>query len=168
MEIILRFLTESWTMLAMAAPWVLLGLAAAGACKAFVPDAFVARHLGGPGPWPIVKAALVGAPLPLCSCGVLPAAAGLQAQGARRGPLAAFLVATPETGVDSLAITWALLDGPMTLLRPLAAVLTAIAAGLAVQWRDRNAPASSAPDAPARPATSPAAPPPVLAPLPGG
>ena len=65
-----------------AAPWLLLGLAAAGVIKAWVPEGRVGRWLGGRGPWPVVKAALVGAPLPLCSCGVLPAALGLRRAGA--------------------------------------------------------------------------------------
>jgi len=86
----------------------------------------------------VLKAALIGAPIPLCSCGVLPAAAGLRRQGAGKGATAAFMVATPETGVDSIAVTYALLDPLMALLRPLAAVLTAMVAGLGVSWLDRR------------------------------
>lgn len=124
--------THTWNMVALAGPWMLLGLVMAGLAKGLLPDQFVARHLGGAGLKPIALAAIIGAPLPVCSCGVLPLAAGLKSQGARRGPLASFLVATPETGVDSVAVTYALMDLPMTILRPLAAVITALCTGMAV------------------------------------
>ena len=132
MEILFSILQESWVMLLEASPFMLLGLVAAGLLKALVPDDFVSRHLGGHGAWSVVKASLFGLPLPLCSCGVLPAAAGLRRQGAGKGATAAFMISTPETGVDSVAVTYALLDPIMTVVRPVAALFTAIAAGLAI------------------------------------
>jgi uncharacterized membrane protein YraQ (UPF0718 family) len=131
-DTVLLFLDQTWTLLNEAAPWVLLGFAVAALLKAFVPDAFIARHLGGQGIGPVLRASLVGVPLPLCSCGVVPAALGLRRQGAGRGATTAFLVSTPETGVDSVAVTWALLDPVMTVIRPVAAFITATLAGLAV------------------------------------
>lgn len=113
-----------------AAPWLLLGLLAAGLIKAWVPNETIGRWLGGRGVWPVVKAAVVGAPLPLCSCGVLPAALALRRGGASRGATLSFLVATPETGVDSVAVSYALLGPFMTVVRPIAAILSAIATGL--------------------------------------
>lgn len=113
-----------------AAPWLLLGLLAAGLIKAWVPEGLINRWLGGKGLWPITKAALIGAPLPLCSCGVLPAALGLRRAGASRGSTISFLIATPETGADSIAVSYALLGPFMTLVRPIAAILSAIFAGL--------------------------------------
>ena len=79
----------------------------------------------------VFKAAFLGIPLPLCSCGVLPAAVSLRKQGANTGATTAFLISTPESGVDSLAITYALLDPLMTVARPVAAFTTATAAGIA-------------------------------------
>ncbi|MGE4553390.1 MAG: SO_0444 family Cu/Zn efflux transporter [Desulfovibrionaceae bacterium] len=152
--IAVHIIIASWRVLAEAAPFMLLGLAAAAALKALVPDRLVARHLGGRGFVPVLKAALLGAPLPLCSCGVTPAAAGLRRQGAGRGATAAFLVATPETGPDSVAVTWALLDPLMAVIRPVAAVLTALAAGLGVDALERGATADREP--PAAPLASPA------------
>ena len=73
---------------------------------------------------------VLGAPLPLCSCGVLPTAVGLRKEGATPGATVAFLVATPETGVDSISLTYALTDPLMTVFRPIAGVLTAIVAGI--------------------------------------
>jgi uncharacterized membrane protein YraQ (UPF0718 family) len=78
----------------------------------------------------VIKAAILGIPLPLCSCGVLPAAASLKKQGASNGATTAFLISTPESGVDSIAVSWVLLDPLMTLFRPLAAFLTAVVAGI--------------------------------------
>jgi uncharacterized membrane protein YraQ (UPF0718 family) len=113
-----------------AAPWLLLGLLAAGLIKAWVPDALLSRWLGGRGIWPVTRAALIGAPLPLCSCGVLPAAIGLHRGGASRSATVSFLIATPETGADSVALSYALLGPFLTVVRPVAAILSAIFTGL--------------------------------------
>ncbi len=113
-----------------AAPWLLLGLIAAGLLKAWLPEGLLNRWLGGRGPWPVAKAALIGAPLPLCSCGVLPAALGLRRGGASQSATVSFLIATPETGVDSIAVSYALLGPVMAIVRPIAAILSAIATGL--------------------------------------
>jgi len=113
-----------------AAPWLLLGLVAAGLLKAWLPEGLLNRWLGGSGPWPVVKAAIIGAPLPLCSCGVLPAALGLRRGGASRSATVSFLIATPETGVDSIAVSYALLGPVMALVRPIAAILSAVTTGL--------------------------------------
>lgn len=125
-------LTESWKLLVEAAPFVLFGFLAAGFLKALIPEDFVARHLGRSTSGSVIKASLLGIPLPLCSCGVIPAAIGLRKQGASKGASAAFLISTPESGVDSIAITWALLDPIMTIARPVAALITATITGLLI------------------------------------
>lgn len=113
-----------------AAPWLLLGLIAAGLLKAWLPEGLLNRWLGGRGPWPVMKAAFLGAPLPLCSCGVLPAALGLRRGGASKSATVSFLIATPETGVDSIAVSYALLGPVMAVVRPITAIMSAIATGL--------------------------------------
>ncbi len=125
-------LLGSWHVLVKAAPYMLLGLFVAGLLRALIPQGFVDRHLGGAGFLSVVKASLIGVPLPVCSCGVIPLAMGLRRQGAGRGATTAFLIATPETGVDSISITYALLDPLMTIVRPLAAFATALTAGFLV------------------------------------
>ena len=132
MAVVTELLLESWNVLVEASPYVLLGFFVAGLLKAFVPDSLMARHLGGRGFGSVVKAAIIGVPLPLCSCGVLPAALGLRNQGASKGATTAFMIATPETGVDSMAVTYALIDPIMTVVRPVAASITALFAGLLV------------------------------------
>lgn len=130
-ETLIRFALECWNVLREAAPFVLLGFFMAGCIKALLPDSWMQRHLAGRGPMSVVKAALIGVPLPLCSCGVLPAALGLRRKGAGPGATAAFMISTPETGVDSLAVTYAMIDPLMTALRPVAAFFTAAVAGIA-------------------------------------
>lgn len=115
-----------------AAPWLVLGLIIGGLIKALIPTEFLQRHLKGSGPGSIIKAALLGAPLPLCSCGVIPAALGLRKAGASKPATVSFLVSTPETGVDSISISYALLGPVMAIARPIAAIVSAITAGLLV------------------------------------
>ncbi|CAK0765633.1 Permease [uncultured Gammaproteobacteria bacterium] len=113
-----------------AAPWLVLGLAAAGLVHAWLPAATLGRWLGGRGIRPAVLAALIGAPLPLCSCGVLPAAVGLRRAGASREAVVSFLIATPETGLDSIALSYGILGPFFAIARPVAAVTSAVATGL--------------------------------------
>lgn len=136
MNFIIRTLTESWLVLLESAPYVLFGFFVAGLLKAFVPDSLLRRHLGGTGVWPVIKAALIGIPIPLCSCAVVPAASGLRQGGASKGATAAFLISTPETGVDSIAVNYALLDPIMTVARPIAALLMGAVAGVSINALD--------------------------------
>ena len=123
-----------------AAPWLLLGLFVAGLIRAFMDDAVLQRWVGGEGPASIGRAAVIGAPLPLCSCGAIPTALTLHRAGAGRGPTTAFLIGTPGIGVDSLAITYALLGPFMMLARALGAVVTAVVTGLLVAMGTRGTP----------------------------
>ena len=129
-ETLLAILSAILDMYLDAAPWLIVGIVAAGLVHALVPDGLLGKWLGGNGAWSVVKAALVGAPLPLCSCGVLPAAVGLRKDGASKGATVSFLIATPETGPDSVAISYALLGPVMAVARPVAAILSAIFSGL--------------------------------------
>ena len=126
------FLINFLAIFAESAPWLLLGFGVAGLVKALVPEDLLASQLGRPGIKSTVKAALIGAPLPLCSCGVIPAAVGLRRGGASKGATTAFLISTPETGVDSVSVSYALLGPFMALIRPVAAVSSAVIAGIIV------------------------------------
>ena len=97
-------------------PYLLLGFLVAGLLHAFVPSRLFSRYLGGTGWRSVVSAAALGVPLPLCSCGVLPTAVSLRRGGASKAATTAFLIATPQTGVDSIAATWAMLGLPMAIL----------------------------------------------------
>ena len=141
--IVIKIAVACWGILVESSGFILFGFVVAGLLKAFVPEDIVARHLGNGDAASVLKASAFGVPLPLCSCGVLPAAAGLREQGASKGATSAFLISTPETGVDSVAVTWALLDPVMTVLRPVAAFLTATLTGLFVNLLDRKQPTLS-------------------------
>jgi uncharacterized membrane protein YraQ (UPF0718 family) len=115
-----------------AAPWLLLGLIVAGLIKVLIPVRWLNRWLGGGGIMPVINAALLGTPLPLCSCSVVPAALAIRRSGASRGATTSFLIATPENGADSLALSYALLGPVLMIARPVAAIVIAVATGFSV------------------------------------
>ena len=119
-------------MLGEMAPYILLGFLVAGIMHAFVPPGAMNRHLAGRGFGPVFTAAMIGVPLPLCSCGVLPAAVAMRRGGASRAASTSFLIATPQTGADSIAATWSLLGPAFAVVRPVAALVTALVGGCAV------------------------------------
>jgi uncharacterized membrane protein YraQ (UPF0718 family) len=131
LELIKEIIREIIWVFNEAAIYILFGFFIAGLLYIFYPKEKVVKTLGKKGFGSILKAAFIGIPLPLCSCGVIPTAFSLKKQGASRGATLSFLISTPETGVDSIAITYALLDPIMTIFRPFAAFLTAIFAGIA-------------------------------------
>lgn len=125
-------LNNFWQLFLLSAPWLMLGLLIAGILNVYLPANFLNTHLGKEGFWTTVKAALIGAPMPLCSCGVIPAAIGLRRAGASKSATTAFLVSTPETGVDSVSVSYVLLGPFMAIIRPIAAICSAIVAGVLV------------------------------------
>jgi len=139
MQIITDYLANLWAVAVDAAPWLLLGLLAAGLIKAFVPTDWMARWLGRRGLGSVLRAAVIGTPLPLCSCGVLPAALGVRRQGASKGATISFLVATPQNGADSIAISYALLGPFLMIAKPVASLFTAVFAGALTDLTDRDA-----------------------------
>ncbi len=125
-------------------PYILLGFLIAGVLHAFVSRETFARHLSGTSLGSVVKATLIGIPLPLCSCGVLPTAIAMRRNGASKAASSAFLISTPQTGVDSIAATWSLLGPAFAVLRPVAALVTAVFGGAAVGATERDAEHSDA------------------------
>jgi uncharacterized membrane protein YraQ (UPF0718 family)/copper chaperone CopZ len=139
----MRLLSEAWSVLLALAPWLLLGAALAGLLHVLVPPGFVRRRFRGYGG--VVRAVALGVPLPLCSCGVIPAAIGLRRDGASRGAAIGFLVATPQTGVDSILVSASLLGWPFALWKVGSALVTGLVAGFLVEREDEDgAPAPEA------------------------
>lgn len=134
MDFLISTAHYAWEMLVEAAPYIWLGLLAAGMLHIWVPKEWVTGKLGGQGQGAVWKAALLGVPLPLCSCGVIPAATGLRKQGASQGATLSFLISTPETSVDSIAVTYALMGPVWAVIRPVAAVFTAVLTGSAANF----------------------------------
>ena len=130
---VLEWIEQYWEalllMTAEMAPYLLLGFFIAGILRVFVPRSLYSQHLAKPGMKSVVKAAALGIPLPLCSCGVIPTAVGLRKEGASHGACTSFLIATPQTGVDSIAATYSLMGLPFAIVRPLAALFTAMFGG---------------------------------------
>lgn len=126
----IELLLNIWTVFLDTAFWLLLGLLAAGFIKSYIAEDTMRRWVGGKGFAAVSRAALFGAPLPLCSCGVLPAAIGLRRSGASKEATVSFLISTPETSVDSIAVTYALMGPLMAVYRPIAALVSAIVTGM--------------------------------------
>ncbi len=127
---VVELLNNIWLVFLDTAFWLLIGLLAAGFIKSFISEGTMQRWVGGHGIGAILRAALFGAPLPLCSCGVLPAAIGLRRAGASKEATVSFLISTPETSIDSVAVTYALMGPVMAIFRPVAALVNAVGTGL--------------------------------------
>ena len=123
---------EVFTLINEMSPYLLLGFLLAGLMHAFIPGMVYSRYLSGHGFRSVLYGALFGIPLPLCSCGVIPTAMSLRKEGASKGATVSFLIATPETGVDSIIATYSLLGLPFALIRPIAACCNALMGGLLV------------------------------------
>lgn len=132
----IEMLHNIWVVLLDTAFWLLIGLLAAGLIKTYIPENALRRWVGGKGFSAISRAALFGAPLPLCSCGVLPAAIGLHRAGASKEATVSFLISTPETSVDSVAVTYALMGPLMAVYRPLSALMSAMITGMLTSFVD--------------------------------
>ncbi len=138
MNVLLKVLNEIWSVTLAMAPYLLFGFLMAGVLSVLISKDYVRRHLGGGGWMGSFKAALVGVPMPICSCGVIPLAASLRKHGASRGATASFLASTPQTGIDSLMITYALLGWVFAIFRAAVAFLSGIICGIAVTAASPN------------------------------
>lgn len=119
-------------------PYLLLGFLLAGIMHAFLPQSYYSRFLGKKNFGSVVNAALFGIPLPLCSCGVIPTAMSLRKEGASKGATVSFLIATPQTGVDSIIATYSLMGLPFAIVRPVAALFTSLFGGTLVNMADKR------------------------------
>lgn len=128
MATLIDILEATWEIFLIASPYVILGLGAAGLMTVLIPSEKISRWLGKPGFGATCRAACLGIPLPLCSCAVVPVTIELSKKGASREASLAFLVSTPETGVDSILLTWGLMGPLMAILRPIAALVTSLVA----------------------------------------
>ncbi len=149
MENILLYIRDvsvsTFDILLDASLYLLIGFVVAGLLKAFVRADQIIRHIGEPTFSSVFKASLLGTPLPLCSCSVIPVATSLRQNGASKGATMSFLISTPESGVDSIAVSYAMLDPLMTVFRPFAAFVTGFASGALENLGSRNGEACARP-----------------------
>ena len=129
-----NFFLSFLTVINEMSPFLLLGFIIAGILHVFVPKRFYSRYLSRDNKLSVVWAALLGVPLPLCSCGVIPSVIGLKKERASKGAVASFLIATPQTGIDSILATFSLMGLGFAIVRPAAALVTGVCGGLLVNW----------------------------------
>ena len=131
------WLTALLAMVLQAAPYLLFGLLAAGAVHVAVPQSLILKWMGKAGLGGVIRAALIGVPLPVCSCGVVPITVALRQKGASRSASQAFLITTPESSIDSIFLTWGMMGPVMAIARPISAFLTALLGGM-LSMRDKE------------------------------
>ena len=122
------------------APYLLLGFLFAGILYVWFPKKKVYKYLGKPNSASVINAALIGIPLPLCSCGVIPTGISFYNSGASKGSSVSFLISTPQTGVDSALVTYSLLGLPMAIIKPFIALFTGFFGGFLTNKFDWNGP----------------------------
>ena len=142
-EFIKMIVTDFWTTLSEMSPYLLFGFFIAGLLSVWINAAVVQRHLGGRGFWQVFKASLFGVPLPLCSCGVIPVSMSLHKHGASKGATISFLLSTPQTGVDSILVTYSLMGPIFAIFRPVAALVTGLLGGVIINTIEKHDAASS-------------------------
>lgn len=125
-------------------PYLLLGFFLAGMMHAFIPNYLFHKYLSKNSFRSVLNAAMLGIPLPLCSCGVIPTGMSLHKEGASNGAVVSFLIATPQTGVDSILATYSLMGLPFAIIRPVAALFTALLGGTFANWMRLSVPKTEA------------------------
>ena len=140
MELIINYfqtiVSEIWILCVEMAPYLLLGMFVSGLISIFIDKNIVLKQIGSKDLPSILKSTLFGIPLPLCSCGVIPVAATLRESGASKGSTASFLVSTPQTGIDSIFLTYGMLGPVYALFRPLAALISGVFSGIIINGLD--------------------------------
>lgn len=137
LKAVVEIFKESSKFLLDISPYLLFGFLVAGILYILLPESLVIKHLGG-GRLAVLKAAIFGIPLPLCSCGVIPVATSLRKRGASKSATLSFFMTTPTTGVDSILATYSLLGALFAIFRPLAALLGGISTGLVFRAIERE------------------------------
>ena len=131
---------DFWGTLSEMSPYLLFGFGVAGVLSVWINADLVQRHLGGTGFWQVFKASLFGVPLPLCSCGVIPVSMSLHKHGASKGATVSFLLSTPQTGADSILVTYSLMGPIFAIFRPLAAFITGVFGGCLINAVENHDP----------------------------
>lgn len=124
-----HFAENTWFLTAEMAPYLLLGFGAAGLLQLLIDPDRIRQLLGRPGPRGLFNSCLIGIPMPLCSCSVIPVAGSIRKNGAGKGATAAFLSATPQTGIDSILATYSLMGGLFTFIRVIVAMISGFISG---------------------------------------
>lgn len=127
---ILLFFSELFTLTNDMSPYLLLGFLIAGILHIVIKKEKIVKYLGGNDFRSVVNAAIIGIPLPLCSCGVIPTGVSFYKEGASKSATVSFLIATPQTGVDSILVTYSMLGLPFAIIRPIIALFSGLLGGI--------------------------------------
>ena len=133
------FLSRLYVITAESAPALLLAYVCAGLLSAFLPQRSVRWMEKGGGISQSVRGMAIGLPFPICSCGVVPLYRSLIQRGAPPAAAMAFLVATPELGLDAVLLSIPLLGPQVTVLRLVTAAMVAMLVGWWVGGRLKKA-----------------------------
>jgi len=140
---IITYFSEFFSLLNEMAPYLVLGLFFAGILHVYFSKEKIAKYLGGDSTKSAINASILGIPLPLCSCGVIPTGVSFHKNGASKGASVSFLISTPQTGVDSVLATYSLMGWPFAVIRPLVALFTGISGGLLTNIFAKDKPAEA-------------------------
>ena len=140
MNIIVDFKDDFFSILNEMSPYLLLGFLFAGILHVFFPQKYISKYLGKKNKKSVINATLFGIPLPLCSCGVIPTGISLFKNGASKGSTVSFLISTPQTGIDSVMVTYSLLGLPFAIIRPVVAFITGVFGGILVNKSEAGSP----------------------------
>ena len=137
--LIFDFCNEFWYLINSMSIYLLFGFLMAGVMSVYISNEFVYNNLGNKkGISSIIKSSLLGIPLPLCSCSVIPVAASLKNHGASKPAVTSFLLSTPQTGVDSILVTYGLLGPLVAVIRPIIALIAGLFSGTLVHTLDND------------------------------
>lgn len=136
MGIAIDFLYEFWHILELISLYLLLGILLAGIIKVYMNDSFIKKHIGKKGFGSIFKATMIGIPLPMCSCSVIPFATSLKKSGASSGAITSFFISTPMTGIDSIIATYGVFGYVVAIFRVVSSIICAFIAGILVDRLD--------------------------------
>lgn len=144
-EYIQKYFAELWFLLLEMSPWLLMGLVFAGLLKVYFPQKHIDKYLGKSDFKSSLNASLLGIPMPLCSCGVIPTGISFFKNGASKGATNSFLISTPQTGIDSIFATYSMLGWPFALLRPIVAFFTGVIGGVLTNILVKEKPVAASP-----------------------
>ena len=134
MQVIINILYNFWNLSIEMAPFLLLGFLLAGLLSLFISKELIKKHLSNKSKYAVIKSVILGIPLPVCSCGVIPLAASIREKGASKGSTASFVTSTPQTGIDSIIITYDMMGMTFALIRVSVAFISGIITGLIVDF----------------------------------
>jgi len=133
-----KFISETIFLFLEISPYLLMGFFFAGIIHTILGESYIRKHFAKSGIVSTIKATILGIPLPICSCGVIPIAESLRKDGASKSSVMSFLVSTPSSGVDSIFATYALMGPVFAVFRPIASLISGVVVGIATHFSEKE------------------------------